>query len=272
VQVSAYPAAVTGQMVANFVAGGAAICALTRAIGAELVVVDVGVATPCAGVRSHRVRAGTGNFAREPAMSRAEATCAIEAGIEVATSLEVDLLGVGEMGIGNTTAAAAIAAVMCDCAPAQVTGRGTGIDDARLAHKVAVIERALALHRPSAGDPIGVLAAVGGLEIAAIAGACLGAAAAGRIVVLDGFIATAGAALAAALAPRATRYMIAGHRSVEPGHALLLEHLQLAPVLALDLRLGEGTGAALAMPIIAGAVAAFRDMATFESAGVENRT
>ncbi|HET9625389.1 MAG TPA: nicotinate-nucleotide--dimethylbenzimidazole phosphoribosyltransferase [Kofleriaceae bacterium] len=270
-QVSAYPASVTGQMVGNFVAGGAAICALTRSIGAALVVVDVGVTEPCVGVRSRRVRAGTANFAREPAMSRAQAVAAIEVGIEVATSLDVDLLGVGEMGIGNTTAAAAIASVMADLPPAQVTGRGTGLDDARLAHKITVIQRALALHRPDARDPVGVLAAVGGLEIAAIAGACLGAAATGRIVVLDGFIATAGAVLAAALAPLATGYMVAGHRSVEPGHARLLERLRLVPVLELDLRLGEGSGAALAMPIIDGAVAAFRDMATFEAAGVENR-
>jgi nicotinate-nucleotide--dimethylbenzimidazole phosphoribosyltransferase len=258
--VSAYPATVTAQMVANFAAGGAAICALAKAAGASLAVVDVGVG------------AGTRNFAREPAMTREETRRAIERGIATAQGLDVDMLGLGEMGIGNTTSAAALASVFCDVPPARVTGRGTGIDDAQLAHKVAVIERALSLHRPDARDPIGVLAAVGGLEIAAIAGACLGAAARRRVVIIDGFISTAGAMVAAALVPTVTQYMVAAHRSVEPGHTLLLERLGLTPLLDLGLRLGEGTGAALAMPIIDGAVAAFREMATFESAGVENRS
>lgn len=258
--VSAYPSTVTAQMVANFAAGGAAICALARAADASLVVVDVGVGD-----------AGTRNFAREPAMSRDEVRRAIEVGIETANGLDVDLLGVGEMGIGNTTSAAALASVFCDVPPARVTGRGTGLDDGQLAHKIAVIERAVALHRPDARDPIGVLAAVGGYEIAAIAGACLARAAVGRVVIIDGFISTAAAVVAAAFAPRATQYMIAAHRSVEPGHTLLLERLQLTPLLDLEMRLGEGTGSALAIPIIRAAIAAFREMATFESAGVENR-
>ncbi len=267
--VSAYPASVTAQMVANFVAGGAAICALTRSVGATLVVVDVGVTTPCPGVEARRVRSGTANFAREPAMRIDEARRAIEIGIDVASELDVDLLGVGEMGIGNSTSAAAITAVLCGLPPSKVTGRGTGLDDTALRRKIEVIERALALHEPSADDPVGLLAAVGGLEIGAIAGACLGAAAAGRIVLIDGFISAAGAALAAALAPDVAHYMIAAHRSVEPGHTALLERLRLTPLLDLEMRLGEGTGAALAIPIVKAAVAAFREMATFDSAGVE---
>jgi nicotinate-nucleotide--dimethylbenzimidazole phosphoribosyltransferase len=257
--VSAYPRAVTAQMVANFHAGGAAICALARAARAELVVVDVGVG------------AGTANFAREPAMTEGGARAAIERGIGIACALEVDAIGVGEMGIGNTTAASALASVLCDAPPAHVTGRGTGIDDAQHAHKVAVVERALALHRPRRDDPLGLLAAVGGLEIAAIAGACIGGASSGKLVVIDGFISTAGAAIAVALAPAVQPYLIAAHRSVEPGHALLLARLGLVPVLDLGLRLGEGTGAALALPIVDGALAAFREMATFADAGVEDR-
>jgi nicotinate-nucleotide--dimethylbenzimidazole phosphoribosyltransferase len=266
--VSAYPREVTAQMVANFAAGGAAICALSRAAGAALVVVDVGVATPCPGVIARRVRAGTANFARGPAMTRDEARRAIEVGIAIAGELDADLLGVGEMGIGNTTSAAAIAAVLCGLPAAAVTGTGTGIDAATLARKRAVVDAALAAHRPDPRDALGVLAAVGGLEIAAIAGACLGAAARGALVVLDGFISTAGGALAAVLAPAVVGSLIAAHRSVEPGHAALLDQLGLAPLLELELRLGEATGAALAMPLIGGAVAAFREMATFASAGV----
>jgi nicotinate-nucleotide--dimethylbenzimidazole phosphoribosyltransferase len=269
--VSAYPATVTAQMVANFASGGAAINALARTAGARLVVVDVGVATPCSGVVARRVRAGTGNLAREPAMTRAEALHAVEIGIDVARELDADLLGVGEMGIGNSTAAAALASVLTDAPPAAVTGRGTGIDDARLAHKRAIVEGALALHRPRADDPLGTLAAVGGLEIAAIAGACLGAAAAGRLVIIDGFISAAGAAIAVALAPAAAAYLVAAHCSSEPGHAILLAHLGLVPILDLEMRLGEASGAALAMPIVAGAIAAFREMASFETAGVDGQ-
>jgi nicotinate-nucleotide--dimethylbenzimidazole phosphoribosyltransferase len=269
--VSAYPQAVTAQMVASFAAGGAAVCALTRAAGAQLVVVDVGVATPCAGALARRVRAGTANFTREPAMTVAEARAAIEVGIEIATAVPADVIAVGEMGIGNSTAAAAITAALCGASPERVTGRGTGVDEAGLAHKRAVVARALALHRPPADDAIAVLAAVGGLEIAACAGAYLGAAAAGKIAVLDGFISTAAAALAALLAPALGGYLVAGHRSPEPGHGLLLARLGLSPLLDLGMRLGEASGAALALPILGGAIAAFTDMATLEAAGVEDR-
>lgn len=258
--VSAYPQAVTAQMVANFRAGGAAICALARAARAELLVVDVGVG------------AGTANFAREPAMSQDATIAVVERGIAIVRDLEVEAIGVGEMGIANTTSAAALAAVLCAVPPAIVTGRGTGIDAAQHARKVEVIERALALHAPRVDDPLGLLAAVGGLEIAAIAGACIGGASSGKVVVIDGFISTAGAAIAAVLAPEVKPYLIAAHRSVEPGHALLLAQLGLHPILDLGLRLGEGTGAALALPILDGALAAFREMATFAEAGVENRT
>lgn len=258
--VSAYPRAVTAQMVANFQAGGAAVCALAKAAGAALHVVDVGVG-----------EAGTANFAREPAMTRARAEAAILGGASVVQALEADLVGVGEMGIGNSTSAAAIAAVMCGLAPRLVVGRGTGVDDAGLARKVAVVERALALHRPSPDDPVGVLAAVGGLEIAAIAGACLGAAASRRVVLVDGFISTAGACLAAALAPACADYLLAAHRSVEPGHGALLERIGIIPILDLGMRLGEGSGAAVAMPVVVAAVAAFREMATFASARVSGK-
>ena len=270
--ISAYPREVTAQMVANFVAGGAAICALSRAAGAALIVVDVGVATPCPGVVARRIRAGTDNFARGPAMTRDEAQRAIEVGIAVVGELDADLVGVGEMGIGNTTSAAAIAAALCGLPATAVTGTGTGIDQATLARKRAVVDAALAAHRPDPQDAVGVLAAVGGLEIAAIAGACLGAAARGKLVVLDGFISTAGGALAAVLAPAVVGSLIAAHRSVECGHIALLDHLELTPLLELELRLGEATGAALAMPLIGGAVAAFREMATFASAGVADRS
>ncbi len=266
--VSAYPQEVTRQMVANFASGGAAVCALARSAGAKLVVVDVGVATPCDQVVSRRVRAGTASFVDAPAMTRSEAIRAIEVGIATASELDVDLLALGEMGIANSTTAAALTAVLCDAPPSRVTGRGTGVSDDQHAHKIAVIERALAHHRPSPADPIELLAAIGGLELAAIAGACLGAARARRVILLDGFICTAGAAIAAALAPAAVDFMVAAHRSPEPGHALLLELLQLDPILDLGLRLGEASGAALAIPVVRAAVATFREMATFADAGV----
>ena len=277
--VSAYPAEVTAQMVANFLGGGAAIDVLAAGLGARLVVLDVGVAgpppttEPASGVTyvGRRVRPGTDDLSVGPAMSRDEAQQAIGVGLAVADALAaggVELLGVGEMGIGNTTAASAIVAAMTGAGPASVTGRGTGLDDAGRARKIAIIERALAANATRPDDPVGVLAAVGGLEIAALCGLIIGAAAAAIPVVLDGFITGAAALLASTLAPDLPPRLFAGHRSVEPGHAVVLARLWRDPLLDLDLRLGEGTGAALAMGIITAAVRLRDGMATFEGAAV----
>ena len=279
--VSAYPAAVTAQMVANFLAGGAAINVLGSWAGARLVVVDAGVAAPIpdrasdpvlAGRLVHaRIRDGTDDMTEGPAMARAEALRAVVAGIDLARSLRADgadILGVGEMGIGNTTAASAITAILADRPVALVTGRGTGIDDATYRRKVDAIERAIAVNHPNRGDPIGVLAAVGGLEIALLVGVIAGAAAVRMPVVLDGFITGAAALIATSLRREVAPRLIAAHRSIEPGHAVILDHLERRPVLDLDLRLGEGTGAALAMGLIVAAVRLRDGMATFESAAV----
>ena len=277
--VSAYPPEVTSQMVANFLGGGAAIDVLAAGLDAALVVLDVGVAgpppttEPVPGVTylGRRIRAGTDDLSAGPAMSRDEAYQAIGIGLAVADALAaggVELLGIGEMGIGNTTAASAIVAAMTGSAPDSVTGRGAGLDDAGRARKVATIERALARHGSRRDDPIGVLAALGGLEIGALCGLLIGAAAAGIPVVLDGFITGAAALLASALAPDLPPRLIAGHRSVEPGHAIVLARLWRDPLLDLDLRLGEGTGAALAMGIVIAAVRLRDGMATFEDAAV----
>jgi nicotinate-nucleotide--dimethylbenzimidazole phosphoribosyltransferase len=273
-------------MVANFVAGGAAINVLARAAGAGLVVVDIGVAGgaggaggqgPVAGSTSGarllraRVASGTRDLSIGPAMTRDEALAAIDAGRDAVIRLideGTDLVAVGEMGIGNTTAASAIVAAMTGVSVAAVTGRGTGVDDPGYLRKVALIEAALALHRPDPRDPIGVLAAVGGLEIAGLVGAILGTAEAPIPVILDGFITGAAALVAAALAPNLPDRLIAAHRSVEPGHTIVLDRLGLAPILELDLRLGEGSGAALAIPIIRAAARICGEMATFEQAAV----
>jgi nicotinate-nucleotide--dimethylbenzimidazole phosphoribosyltransferase len=275
--VSAYPSAVTGQMVLNFLQGGAAINVLARQVGAMVSVLDVGVAGD---LPSHpqlwnaKVRRGTANLRREAAMSRAEAVVAVEAGMraaQAAIARGARVLATGDMGIGNTTASAAIAAVVTGRAVADVTGRGTGLDDERLRHKVLVIEAALAARQPNAADALDVLAKVGGLEIGAIAGIILAGAAARVPVVVDGIISTAGAAIAVGLCPAVQPFLIAGHRSVEPGHALLLAHLGLLPLIDLDLRLGEGTGAALALPLLDAAVATLNEMATFAEAQVSGR-
>jgi nicotinate-nucleotide--dimethylbenzimidazole phosphoribosyltransferase len=279
--VSAYPPEVTAQMVANFLGGGAAINVLAARVGAAVTVVDVGVAGEIPGASedgrrggrlvARRVRPGTNDFSIGPAMSLAEAAEAVAVGLDVVRDLQiegVELIGIGEMGIGNTTAASAVTAAMTGSAAAAVTGPGTGIDDATRVRKVGVIERALELHRPDPGDPLGVLAAVGGLEIGTLAGVILGAVAARIPVVLDGFITGAAALLAAGLAPGVGSRMLAAHRSVEPGHAIVLDRLGLEPLLDLRLRLGEGTGAALAMSVIDAAVAIRDGMATFESAAV----
>lgn len=275
--VSAFPREVTTQMMRNFVAGGAAVCVLARQAGARVVVVDMGVAgelPPTPAIRSRRIAAGTGNFTRGPAMTRAQAVAAVEVGIALASELAGDgigLAGIGEMGIGNTTSASALVAALTGASPEEVTGRGTGVDDAGLARKLAAITAGLALHRPDAGDPLGVLAALGGYEIAGMCGVVLGAAAARIPVLVDGFIAGAAALVAARLAPACAGYLVASHRSVEPGHRRVLDALDARPLLELDLRLGEGTGAALAMPLCDAAVRILDEMATFGEAGVSDR-
>lgn len=283
--VSPWPAEVTAQMVANFVAGGAAINALARQVGADVVVVDIGVATPIPSVGSAgegrlvlaNVRAGSGNIAREAAMSRDEAERALDVGANLAVDLVqagADCLLTGDMGIGNTTPSAALIAAFTGRPAREVTGRGTGISDEQWEQKVAVVERALeraGLGVPGRADPVGVLAELGGLEIAGIAGLVIGAAAAGVPVILDGVIALAGTLAAAAIAPAVLGYCIAGHRSTEPGAGVALEHLSLQPVLDLGLRLGEGSGACLAVPIVQAAARILAEMATFDSAGVSER-
>jgi nicotinate-nucleotide--dimethylbenzimidazole phosphoribosyltransferase len=272
--VSAYPRQVTAQMVLNFARGGAAINVLARHAGAEVIVLDMGVAEPlpeAPGVRVHRLGAGTASFTRGPAMTEAQAIAALEVGIGVARELVaggIELLGTGDMGIGNTTASSALTAVLLDADPADVTGRGTGIDDTGLARKVDAIRRGIACNRPNRDDALDVLAKLGGFEIGALAGVVLGGAAARVPVVIDGFIAGVAALVAARLAPAAAAYLIASHCSVEIGHARILAALGLRPLLELDLRLGEGTGAALAMPLVDAALRVLHEMATFTDAGV----
>jgi len=272
--VSAYPKAVTRQMVLNFLSGGAAINVLCRQFGIEVVIVDMGVDADTEDLEAlvpMKVRRGTHNMAAGAAMSRAEACRALQAGIALAARAERDgkkLVGTGEMGIGNTTAASALAAVFCGKSVTEVTGKGTGLNDAALGQKIEIIERALRLNQPNASDPIGVLSKVGGLEIAGLAGLALGAAARRIPVVLDGFISTAAATVAVAIEPRVKDFLFASHLSSEPGHEALLKFVGLEPFLRLDMRLGEGTGAALAMPVIEASVKLLKEMATFSSAGV----
>lgn len=271
--VSAYPQEVTTQMLANFASGGAAVCVLARAAGAELVVVDAGTAAAAGhpGVRDLRVGAGTANAAEGPAMSREQAVEAIGRGVALASELAEDgatLLALGDMGIANTTTAAAVVAASLGCDPAFVCGPGTGLDADGVAHKADVVARMLARNRPDARDPLGVLAAVGGFEIGLLAGVVVGGAAARAVVVLDGFITAAAALLAARLAPASSDYLIASHRSPEPGQSIVLAELGLEPLLDLGLRLGEGSGAAIALPLVHAARAILAEMATFEQAGV----
>jgi len=321
--VSAYPPAVSAQMVLNFARGGAAINVLARQAGARVVVVDVGIAADLRGApgsglpdRSTAVRKsgelapagsglpahstaarksgelapaglrdapglihrkiahGTQNMSHGPAMSHAQAIAALEAGLEVfemERTAGLDLVATGDMGIGNTTPSAAIVAVLTGRPAAQVTGRGTGVDDAGLARKVAAIEQALAVNRPDAADALDVLAKVGGFEIAALAGVMLGAAAARVPVVIDGFISGAAALIAAGLAPQVRPYLIAAHQSVEIGHRAALEQLGLRPLFDLELRLGEGTGAVLAFHLVEAAARILTEMATFDEAGVSDK-
>ena len=276
--VSAYPSAVTPQMVLNFLRGGAGVNVLARHAGIEVRVVDIGVAfdfDTVPGLIHKKVMRGTKNLLVESAMSPLQAEQALQVGIELATEAAqhgIGLIGTGEMGIGNTTASSAIAAVMTGDSVSEVTGRGTGIDDAGHAHKIDVIQRAIELHRLDPANPLEVLAKVGGLEIAGLAGLMLGAAAARIPVVLDGFIAGAAALIAVGLQPRCKDYLIASHRSVERGHEAILNHLGLKPLFDLDLRLGEGTGACLGMSLVFAAIKIFTEMATFDEAGVSERT
>jgi len=290
--VSAYPQAVTAQMVLNFLRGGAAINVLARHAGARLVVVDIGVnaeflpntapADTSGNVEflRRKVAPGTRNFAREAAMTRDEAVAALTTGIEVVEAeiaRGAELIATGDMGIGNTAASSAIVAVMTGQPVAKVTGRGTGVNDAGLTKKIEVISSALKLHALTPDAPrstlhaLDLLAKVGGLEIAGLVGVVLGAAAARRPVVLDGFISGAAALIAAGLAPNATQFCFAAHRSVEAGHRVMLDTLGLKPIVDLDLRLGEGTGAALAMHLIEAAAKIYNEMATFAEAGVTEK-
>ncbi len=279
--VSAYPQEVTPEMVANFVAGGAAINVLAAVVGASVQVVDMGVVADLSEMAargqivSARVAPGTQNMARGPAMTREQAVQSLEAGINIVAGLVkdgVELVGTGDMGIGNTTPSSAILAAISGLPAGKVTGRGTGLNDEALENKIRVIEGALKVNRPDPTDPVDVLAKVGGFEIGGIAGVVLGAAYFKIPVVVDGFISTAGALLAGKLVPGAVDYLIAAHQSVEYGHIYMLNELGLKPLLNLNLRLGEGTGAALAMTIVEAAAQIINRMATFESAGVSQNT
>src|SRR6266568_4620907 len=274
--VSAYPAAVTPQMVHNFLQGGAAINAIAQYIEVKVIVVDIGVAAEIAhpDLLSRKVAFGTANMALEPAMTHAQMLEAIQIGIDVFdTQLNqgIDLVATGDMGIGNTTASSAIAAVLLQKPVALVTGRGTGIDDEQLAHKIQVIERAIQRNVPNPQEPLDVLMRVGGLEIAGLVGVIIAAASRRIPVVIDGFISGAAALIAVELNPVIGAYLLAGHASVEQGHHLILERLGLPPLLDLKLRLGEGTGAVLAMSIIEAALRIHGEMATFAEAGVSTR-
>lgn len=276
--VSAFPQEVTPQMVLNFLNGGAAINVLARRAGARVVVVDMGVAAELPThplLHQRKIAPGTGNIAVGPAMTRIQAEAAIQTGIEIVEAeIErgLDVVATGEMGIGNTTPSAAIAAAFTGLPPAQIAGRGTGLDDAGLKRKIAVIERALAVNQPNPQDGLDVLAKVGGFEIGGLAGVMIGAAAHRKPVVVDGFISTAAAMIAVSLCPQVKPYLIAAHRSQENGHGLMLDWLGLKPLLDFDLRLGEGSGAALALPILEASLAILREMATFGEAGVSEKT
>jgi nicotinate-nucleotide--dimethylbenzimidazole phosphoribosyltransferase len=274
--VSAFPAEVTPQMVANLAAGGAASSVLCRLHGITHRVVDVGVALPCPfpGVGQRNVMRGTADPLAGPAMTRAQAEACLQAGLEEVADLPAapfGLLALGEMGIANSTVAALLACAFGGLSPEEAVGPGTGVQGAALAHKVAIVKQVLARHTPDPADPLGTLAALGGAEFGAMAGAMLAGAARGWAVVVDGYIAGAAALVALALEPRLKDFLIWSHRSAEPGASRLLGRLGIEPVLDLGLRLGEGSGAALAVPILRSACAVMREMATFGSAGVSNR-
>ncbi len=270
--VSAYPSAVTHQMVLNYLAGGAAVNVLARLHGVALHVVDAGVDADLSGIEGvlqHKVARGTANMLHGAAMTEEQLTQALGIGrmlAEEAAVAGVEVIAVGEMGIGNTTSASAMTCALTGAGPEFATGRGTGLSDKAHAHKIAVVEGILQKH--ASREPLDILRTMGGLEIAAIAGMVLGASRQRMAVVIDGFISTAAAAIAVTLEPSVRGYLIASHRSEEPGHSLLLEHLKLTPILALNMRLGEASGAVLAMPILDSAIALYSEMATFASAGV----
>ncbi|AGF79486.1 nicotinate-nucleotide-dimethylbenzimidazole phosphoribosyltransferase [Desulfocapsa sulfexigens DSM 10523] len=274
--VSKFPQEVTPQMVYNFVNGGAGINALARQAGAEVIVVDMGVAADLKQLAAEgkiinkKVGLGTDNIAKGPAMSLAMATRSVEAGIDIANDLadRIDLFGTGDMGIGNTTPSTAIAAVITGKPLAELTGRGTGLDDEQLAHKIKVLETILECNKPDPKDGLDILAKVGGFEIGGLAGLIIGAAAHKKPVVVDGFISSAAALIAITIEPFVRDYIICAHRSMEPGHRAMQEKLGCRPLLDLNLRLGEGTGAALAMNLVEAAVAILTEVATFEEAAV----
>jgi nicotinate-nucleotide--dimethylbenzimidazole phosphoribosyltransferase len=277
--VSAFPQEVTAEMIKTFLRGGAGINAIAGLVGAEIRVVDMGIATILdernlnAGSRLQirKVAAGTANIAIGAAMTRRQAETSVLNGFLAAAELfqgGIEMLGTGDMGIANTTASAAVGAALTGCPPAEMVGRGTGVDDRTLQKKMDVVKRSLAVNRPDASDGLDTLAKVGGFEIGGIAGCILAAAFYRRPVVIDGFISTAGALVAHRLCPLCSGYMFAGHRSQEPGHRHMLTHLKLEPILELGMRLGEGTGGALAMAVVAAAAKMFNEMMTFEEAGV----
>lgn len=275
--ISAFPKEVTPQMVLNFLRGGAGVNVLARHVGAQVIVVDMGVDhdfEPADGLEIRKIGRGTKNMAKGPAMTRDEAERAVLAGIELVEKYKegLDILGTGDMGIGNTTPSSAIVSVITGTDPALVTGRGTGIDDRSLKNKADVIRKAIAVNNPDPKDALDVLAKVGGYEIAGIAGLVLGAALHRVPVVIDGFISTAGALIAAELNPLVKGYIIAAHQSVEIGHRKMLEHLEQVPLLDLNLRLGEGTGAALGISLVEAGLKILSEMATFAGAGVAEKT
>lgn len=274
--VSAFPKEVTPQMVFNFIRGGAGVNVLAKHVGAKVIVVDMGVDhdfEPVEGLELRKIGRGTRNMTKGPAMTREEAEQAVLAGVELVEKYKdgLDMLGTGDMGIGNTTPSSAIASVITGMDPEKVTGRGTGIDDHALRNKVEIIRKAIAVNKPDPTDALDVLAKVGGYEIAGIAGLVLGAALYRIPVVIDGFISTAGALIAAELNPFVKGYIIAAHQSVEIGHRKMLEHLEQVPLLDLNLRLGEGTGAALGMSLVEAGVKILGEMATFADAGVAEK-
>lgn len=275
--VSSWPQEVTTQMVGNFLEGGAVINAFGRQVGAEVVVIDVGVASDlpqAPGLRARKIAWGTADMTQGPAMTPGQVETAVGVGIEAARDFVAQgsrLLVTGDMGIANTTASAALVSIFTGLDAAGVTGRGTGIDTPMLKHKVSVIETAIRINQASDQDPLAALGAVGGFEHAAVVGFLLGAAALRTPVILDGVIACSAALVARAMAPRAADYWIAGHRSVEPGASAALVHLDLVPLVDLEMRLGEGSGAALAVPLVQAAARILREVATFDSAGVSNK-